>query len=100
MVVPHFHVKKYLHRSELITFVKLVWNLTGPILRTPMDSGIYTTEHFETTSFLSNRSTKYHILKKKKKVTLLVSFTTTQKGQHFFLYQRQKIIQASNKTVI
>ena len=62
-----FHLKKYLHRSELVTSVKLVWNLTGPILGTPMDSGIYITQHFETTSFLSNSSTKY----KKKKVTLL-----------------------------
>ena len=92
-----FHVKKYLHHSELVTSVKLVWNLTGPILGTPMDSGIYITQHFETTSFLSNSSTKY---KKKRLRYLLVPFTTTQKGQHFFLHQRQKIIQASKKTVI
>ena len=49
-------------------------------LGTPMDSGIYITEHFETTSFLSNRSTKNQ---QKKKVTLLVPFTTTQKRPTF-----------------
>ena len=79
MVVPCKQISSPLRIGY---FVKLVWNLTGPFLGTPMDSGIYITEHFETTSFLSNRSTKYQP-KKKKKVTLLVPFTTTQKRPTF-----------------
>ena len=96
MVVPCKQISSPLRIGY---FVKLVWNLTGPFLGTPMDSGIYITEHFETTSFLSNRSTKYQP-KKKKRLRYLCHSQPHKKGQHFFLHQRQKIIQASKKTVI